>query len=93
MRRRLLIATVLTAMLALAFAVTANASLTLAFTFQGKGNYSADGLGQNGTGGFLQAEIEPGATVVQTYLYGTYFGTSNPDLTQRTIMIDRRTSS
>ncbi len=44
-------------------------------TFVGHGGYSADGLGQdNTTGGTVQAEVPAGSTVVQAYLYGTYFG-------------------
>ena len=46
-----------------------------ASTFVGHGGYSADGLGQSGTGGTVQAEVPSGSTVVQAYLYGTYFGT------------------
>ena len=57
-------------------------------TFFGHGGYSADGLGQNGTGGTIQAEVPAGSTVVQAYLYGTYFFTPDPDLTQRTIDFD-----
>jgi hypothetical protein len=44
-------------------------------TFVGNGGYSADGLGQNGTGGTVQADVPTGSTVVQAYLYGTYWGT------------------
>jgi hypothetical protein len=42
-------------------------------TFVGKGGYSADGLGQSAPGGFLDAEVPAGSTVVHAYLYGTYF--------------------
>ncbi|MGX7678095.1 Ig-like domain-containing protein [Jatrophihabitans sp. DSM 45814] len=41
-------------------------------TFIGHGGYSADGLGQDGTGGTIQAEVPAGSTVVQAYLYGSY---------------------
>ena len=68
----------------------AKASLTLLqpdpvvpATFVGHGGYSADGLGQNGTGGTVQAEVPAGSTVVRAYLYGTYFTLTPPaaDLT------------
>ena len=49
-----------------------------AATFVGRGGYSADGLGQNGTGGTVQAEVPAGSTVVQAYLYASYFFTSSP---------------
>ena len=61
------------------FASNAGAALTLlkpsptdVATFSGKGGYSADGLGQNGVGGTVQAEVPSGSTVVQAYLYGSY---------------------
>ena len=60
----------------------------VAATFQGHGGYSADGLGQFGTGGTVQAEVPSGSTVVQAYLYGTYFGDPAPDEASRTITID-----
>jgi hypothetical protein len=74
---------------------TASASLTLLkqnpadpATFQGKGGYSADGLGQNGTGGTIQADVPAGSTVVQAYLYGTYFFDLDPVLGSRQIDFD-----
>lgn len=73
----------------------ANASLTLLkpdpvvpATFVGQGGYSADGLGQNGTGGTIQADVPAGSTVVQAYLYGTYYFTFDPTLAERTIDFD-----
>ena len=67
---------------------TAQAALTLLkqnptdpATFSGRGGYSADGLGQIGTGGTVQAEVPAGSTVVQAYLYGTYFAETPADLT------------
>lgn len=60
-------------------------------TFSGKGGYSADGLGQNVTGGTVQAQVPAGSTVVQAYLYGTYFGASGgpaPALADRTLDFD-----
>lgn len=57
-------------------------------TFVGHGGYSADGLGQNGTGGVVRAEVPAGSTVVQAYLYGTYFRNANPSLADRTIDLD-----
>jgi hypothetical protein len=56
--------------------------------FNGHGGYSADGLGQNGTGGTLDAEVPAGSTVQKAFLYGTYFFVSEPDVTQRTIDFD-----
>jgi hypothetical protein len=71
----------------LVFAAAANASLTVNYVFTGHGGYSADGLGQNGVGGTVQAEVPPGSTVQKAFLLGTYF-TSAPDLAQRTIDFD-----
>lgn len=42
-------------------------------TFFGTGGYSADGLGQIGTGGTIQAEVPTGSTVEQAYLYTATF--------------------
>ncbi len=91
--RTLLVAAGVIASLALAPA-TASAALTLlkpnvtdAATFSGTGGYSADGLGQFTTGGTIQAEVPAGSTVVQAYLYGTYF-TFDPTLADRTIDFD-----
>jgi hypothetical protein len=53
-------------------------SPTDAATFVGRGGYSADGLGQNGTGGNVQADVPAGSTVVQAYLYASYFFTPTP---------------
>lgn len=60
-------------------------------TFSGHGGYSADGLGQNGTGGTVQAEVPAGSTVVQAYLYGTYNGAATPVLADRTLNFDGTT--
>jgi len=61
-------------------------------TFQGKGGYSADGLGQIGTGGTLQADVPAGSTVVQAYLYSTHFFQSTPiPLARRTVDFDGTT--
>jgi len=58
-------------------------------TFAGMGGYSADALGQDGTGGTVQAEVPAGSTVVQAYLYGSYFFTlGGPSLADRTIDFD-----
>jgi hypothetical protein len=57
-------------------------------TFTGRGGYSSDGLGQNTTGGTVQAEVPAGSTVVQAYLYGSYFGNTAPDAAERTINFD-----
>jgi Ca2+-binding RTX toxin-like protein len=57
-------------------------------TFVGKGGYSADGLGQAGTGGTVQAEVPAGSTVVRAYLYGTYFFNPTPSLADRTLNFD-----
>jgi hypothetical protein len=75
-------------------ASTAQASLQLldptssGSTFIGNGGYSADGLGQNGTGGVVRADVPGGSTVVRAYLYATYFGDLTPNLTDRTINFD-----
>jgi Domain of unknown function DUF11 len=61
-------------------------------TFVGHGGYSADGLGQdNTTGGTVQAEVPAGSTVVQAYLYGTYFDDPTPTEADRTIDFDGTT--
>ena len=57
-------------------------------TFSGKGGYSTDGLGQNGVGGTVQAQVPAGSTVVQAYLYGTYSGGGVDDPAQRVIDFD-----
>lgn len=72
----------------LIFATAANASLTINYVFNGHGGYSADGLGQNGPGGTLDADVPAGSTVQKAFLYGTYFFVSEPDVTQRTIDFD-----
>jgi hypothetical protein len=90
-RRTFLRWTVLTTLVAaamLALAAVANASLTVNYVFTGHGGYSADGLGQNGTGGTVEAEVPAGSTVQKAFLYGTYYFTSAPDLTERTIDFD-----
>lgn len=81
--------------LASAFSSPSNATLTLLqpdplvnATFQGNGGYSSDGLGQTTTGGTIQAEVPAGSTVVNAYLYGTYYSTINPDEASRTILVD-----
>ena len=56
-------------------------------TFVGNGGYSSDGLGQLTTGGTVQADVPAGSTVVQAYLYGTYFGVP-PSEAERTIDFD-----
>src|SRR5438445_12626372 len=43
-------------------------------TFKGPGGYSADALGQNATGGTIQAEVPVGSTVLQAFLYGVTNG-------------------
>ncbi|MGH3105242.1 MAG: hypothetical protein ACRDN6_14220 [Gaiellaceae bacterium] len=91
MKGRVLRGTVLTAVVAaamLVFAAAAGASLTLSYTFNGNGAYSADGLGQNTTGGTVDAEVPPGSTVQKAFLYGTYFFDPAPDLAARTIDFD-----
>jgi hypothetical protein len=77
----------LVAAVTMVFAAAANASLTVNFVFNGHGGYSADGLGQNGTGGTVQAEVPAGSTVQKAFLYGTYF-TNAPSLAERTIDFD-----
>jgi hypothetical protein len=61
-------------------------------TFNGHGGYSADGLGQSQVGGTVQAQVPAGSTVVQAYLYGTYFSsTADLDIDQRTLDFDGTT--
>ena len=73
---------------ALIFATAANASLTVNYVFNGHGGYSSDGLGQNGTGGTVQADVPAGSTVQKAFLYGTYYFNAAPDLASRTIDFD-----
>lgn len=61
---------------------------TVPATFVGQVGYSADGLGQNGTGGTIQADVPSGSSVVRAYLYGTYFFNANPSEADRTIDFD-----
>jgi hypothetical protein len=79
---------VLVATAMLVYAAAASASLTVNYVFNGHGGYSSDGLGQNGTGGTLDADVPAGSTVQKAFLYGTYFFVSEPDATQRTIDFD-----
>jgi hypothetical protein len=86
---------ILAAGLLLAHGAVAHASLALLkptpdslATFTGNGGYSADGLGQNGTGGTVQADVPAGSTVVQAYLYGTYSGASTIDASNGVIDFD-----
>lgn len=91
MRRRFLrwgVITALVGALGLALSGVANASLTLNYVFNGHGGYSADGLGQNGGGGTLDADVPAGSTVQKAFLYGTYYFVADPDATQRTIDFD-----
>ncbi len=88
---RSLLVTVLALALAPAGRSTTNASLLLLqppATFVGNGGYSADGLGQVGTGGAVQADVPTGSTVVQAYLYASYFFNVAPSLADRTIDFD-----
>lgn len=56
-------------------------------TFFGRGGFSADGLGQHGPGGTLQAEVSAGSTVELALLYGAYFFDS-PTNNDRTLNFD-----
>jgi len=67
---------------------TATGGLSVNYQRQGHVAYSADGLGQNGGGGLIQADVPAGSTVEKAFLYGTYFSTTDPDLGQRTIDVD-----
>lgn len=54
------------------------ADLTSSYQFNGKGNWSIDGLGGNGLGdntpvGFLQASVPVGATIEKAFLYSSLF--------------------
>jgi hypothetical protein len=96
MFRKALVVLGLSLAFALAHQATAHATLKLLkqnpsdpATFSGKGGYSADGLGQDGTtGGTVQAQVPGGSTVVQAYLYGSYFFNTAPDASERTIDFD-----
>ena len=88
MAKRLSLVALLAATLTLAFATVANAGLTVNYVFNGHGGYSSDGLGQNGTGGMIQAEVPPGSTVQRAFLYGTYFANAAPSEADRTIDFD-----
>ena len=59
-------------------AAGAGTGLSTTYVFTGNGGYSADGLGQNVTGGTIQAEVPTGSTVKKAFLYGTYFGGQIP---------------
>jgi hypothetical protein len=65
--------------------------LSTTYVFSGKGGYSADGLGQKEPGGTLQADVPAGSTVKKAFLYGTYFGGTDPLEAQRTIEFDGTT--
>lgn len=91
MRLRWFLAASFAAALALALPVAAGATLTASFSFNGKVAYSADGLGQNGTGGTVDAEVPAGSTVQKALLYGTYFFNEAPDQSERTINFDGTT--
>ena len=71
--RRLLLLGALALTAVLLPAAAANATLQLApnSPHSGKVGYSADGLGQFGAGGSLQAEVPAGSTVVKAWLHGT----------------------
>jgi hypothetical protein len=72
-------------------AAGAGTGLSTTYVFTGNAGYSADGLGQNVTGGTIQAEVPTGSTVKKAFLYGTYFGGTNPSDSQRTIAFDGTT--
>ena len=58
-------------------AVTAQAALSNSYQFNGKGNWSIDGVGSNNTPvGDIQAVVPTGSTVVKAFLYSTMFNTS-----------------
>jgi hypothetical protein len=58
--------------LLLAGASLAHASLNVAYQFNGKGNWSIDGVGSNNTPvGIVQANIPVGATVEKAFLYSS----------------------
>ncbi|MEP6978838.1 MAG: hypothetical protein ABI948_12375 [Thermoleophilia bacterium] len=77
MKVRLFFAAAASVVTALAFAGVASAGLNVVYVFNGHGGYSADGLGQNGGGGSIQAEVPAGSTVEKAFLLGTYFGASS----------------
>jgi hypothetical protein len=51
---------------------------SISATFVGHGGYSADGLGQAGTGGQIQAEVPAGSKVEHAWLYGSYQSAAAP---------------
>jgi hypothetical protein len=57
-------------------------------TFIGKGGSSADGLGQAGAGGALQADVPAGSQVVHAYLYGAYAVQGSPPPADLTLNFD-----
>jgi hypothetical protein len=79
---------VLTLTAVLIFATAANASLTINYVFNGHGGFSSDGLGQNGTGGTVEADVPAGSTVQKAFLYGTYYFNAAPSVADRTIDFD-----
>jgi hypothetical protein len=85
---RLLTAAALCLVGLLALPALAGASLQINVQQTGKVSYSADGLGQFGTGGTIQAEVPTGATVERAFLYGTYFFSDEPSEESRTINFD-----
>jgi hypothetical protein len=72
------------------FLTAAATGLNTSYVFTGNGGYSADGLGQNGTGGTIQADVPAGSSVKKAFLYGSYFSSAggSPDATERTIDFD-----
>jgi hypothetical protein len=54
-------------------------ALNSSYTFQGRGNWSIDGLGSEVTPtGFLQAEVPPGSFVEQAFLYSATHSPNTP---------------
>jgi hypothetical protein len=49
---------------------------SLGATSVGHVGYSADGLGQTGTGGTIQADLPAGSTVLHAWLYASYYRTA-----------------
>ncbi|NNE37412.1 MAG: DUF3344 domain-containing protein, partial [Gammaproteobacteria bacterium] len=75
---------ILTGLITLVFAISAQASLTTFKTYTGNVGLSTDGFGSTSNSGTLTANVPAGATIKNAYLYSAvYF-----DLAQPTVTLD-----